>query len=310
MAARPITVMGVFVADLAFRTPRLPGWGETVMGESFRIGPGGKGSNQAVAAARLGGTVAFVGKLGRDPFGDLARATYAAEGIDTHFVFDSDGEPTGGAAILVEAARAENAIVVHPGAGAALTADEVERARPLIARSAVFMTNLELPVPVVMHGLRMARELGVTTVLNPAPAVPVPEGIFALCDHLVPNEAEATALSGLKFDTLEEAGRAAEALRARGSGGVVLTLGGRGALVAGPQGLHHVPAIKAGSVVDTTGAGDAFCGGFAIALAEGADAVAATRFGCAVAGLAVTRWGTAPAMPRRAEVDALLARPG
>ncbi len=263
-----------------------------------------------MAAARLGGTVAFIGKLGRDPFGDLARATYAAEGIDTSFLFETAEEPTGGAAILVEAERAENAIVVYPGAGAALTVEEVERARPLIAQSAVFMTNLELPVSVVMHGLRMARALGVTTVLNPAPAVPVPDEIFALCDHLAPNEAEATALSGLPVATRDEAGRAAAALRARGSGSVVLTLGGRGALVAGPHGPRHVPAVEAGPVVDTTGAGDAFCGGFAIALAEGADAVAATRFGCAAAGLKVTRWGTAPAMPRRAEVDALLARPG
>jgi ribokinase len=308
MAARPITVMGVFVADLAFRTPQLPGWGETVLGLSFKLGPGGKGSNQAVAAARLGGAVAFIGKLGRDAFGDLARRTYAEEGIDTRFLFEDSERPTGGAAILVNAAHADNAIVVYPGAGGALTIEEVERARPLIAASSVFMTNLELPVPVVMHGLEMARALGVPTILNPAPAVPLPDAVFLLCDYLTPNEAEATGLSGHPVATIEEAGRAAEALRARGAGNVVVTLGGRGALIRDAAGVRQVPAVEAGPLVDTTGAGDAFCGGFAIALAEGLDVAAAARFGCAVAGLKVTRWGTAPAMPRRAAVDELLER--
>jgi len=309
MADRPITIMGIYVADLAFRTPKLPAWGETVLGLGFKLGPGGKGSNQAVAAARLARNVTFITKLGCDTFGDLARHIYAEEGIDPRFLFETTGQPTGGAVILVDAAKGDNAIIVFPGASAHLTTAEIDQARTRIADSAVFMTNLELPVPLVMHGLRLARGLGVTTVLNPAPAVPVPEEIFRLCDYLTPNETEAAGLSGVPVAGEEGAARAAEALLARGCPNVVVTLGKRGALLRNKDVTHHVPSIDAGPVVDSTGAGDAFCGAFAVALREGRDLVAATRFGCAAAGVKVTRWGTAPAMPKRAEVEALLAAP-
>ena len=306
MAGRPITIMGVFVADLAFRTPKLPAWGETVLGLSFKLGPGGKGSNQAIAAARMGGAVAFVSKLGRDTFGDIARRAYAEEGIDTRFLFETTEHATGGAAILVDAAKGDNAIVVFPGSCAHLTTEEIDQVRAVIGSSAIFMTNLELPVPIVMHGLKIARRLGVTTILNPAPAVAVPEAIFELCDYLTPNETEATGLSGVSVASVDDAARAAEALIARGSRNVVITLGGRGALIKSGSLTQHTPAIEVGALVDTTGAGDAFCGAFAVALAEGLDPVASTRYGCAAAGVKVTRWGTAPAMPKRAEVDALL----
>lgn len=303
-----IAILGTFVADLAFRTPRLPGWGKTVVGDSFKLGPGGKGSNQAVAAARLGGAVTFVSKLGRDAFATLARQTYAAEGIDARFVFESATVATGAAGILVDAASSENAIIVYPGAPLDLTAAEIDQARPAIAGAAVFMTNLELPLPLVLHGLRLARAAGVATVLNPAPAAPVPDEVFPLCDYITPNQSEAAGLTGIAVATLADAARAADRLIMRGAGNVVLTLGGRGAFVRTAGLARHTPAIAAGTVVDTTGAGDAFCGAFAIALAEGRDPVAAARFGCAAAGLKVTRWGTAPAMPRRAEVEALLVR--
>lgn len=308
MAGRPITIMGIFVADLAFRTPKLPAWGETVLGLSFKLGPGGKGSNQAVAAARMGGAVTFISKLGRDTFGDIARRTYAEEGIDTRFLFETTEYATGGAAIIVDAVKGDNAIVVFPGSCSHLTTEEIDQARAAIGSSAIFMTNLELPVPIVMHALKIARQLGVTTVLNPAPAVPVPDTIFELCDYLTPNETEATGLSGVSVASVEDATRAAEALIARGSPNVVITLGGRGALIKSKSLTQHMPAIDVGGLVDTTGAGDAFCGAFAVALAEGRDLVAATRYGCAAAGIKVTRWGTAPAMPKRAEVDALLAK--
>jgi len=308
MAGRPITIMGVFVVDLAFSTPKLPAWGETVLGLSFKMGPGGKGSNQAIAAARMGGTVGFISKLGRDAFGDIGRSTYAAEGVDTRFLYETTEHATGGAAIIVDAAKGDNAIIVYPGACAHLTPDEIDRAEPAIRSSAIFMTNLELPVPIVMHALAMARRLGVTTILNPAPAVPVPEEIFALCDYLTPNETEAAGLTGLSIASVDDAMRAADALIARGSSNVVTTLGGRGALVKNKALTRHVPAIEVGALVDTTGAGDAFCGAFAVALAEGQDVVAATHYGCAAAGFKVTRWGTAPAMPQRAEVDAFLAK--
>jgi ribokinase len=308
MAGRPIVIMGVFVADLAFRAPKLPAWGETVLGLSFKTGPGGKGSNQAIAAARLGGSVAFISKLGRDAFGDIARRTYAEEGVDTRFLFESTEHATGGAAIIVDAAKGDNAIVVFPGACAHLTPEEIDTAQPAIEASAIFMTNLELPVPIVMHGLKLARRLGVKTVLNPAPAVPVPEEIFALCDYLTPNETEAAGLTGMPVASLDDAERVGEKLMARGVANVVITLGERGALICTKDLARHAPAVEAGDPMDSTGAGDAFCGAFAVALAEGKTLEAATRYGCAAAGIQVTQWGTAPAMPRRAEVDGLMAK--
>jgi ribokinase len=304
--AKPITIMGSFVADLAFRTHRIPAWGETILGASFVLGPGGKGSNQAVAAARAGGKVTFLCKLGQDAFGDLARRTYAEEGIDTRFVFNAADQGTGAATIIIDEARGENAIIVVPGSGYLITKAEVDKARKRIAESVIFMTQLEVPVPVAEHGLQLARSLGVTTILNPAPAVPLPESIYPLCDYLTPNETEAASLTGLPVNNLADAERAADALLARGVGSVVVTLGAQGAFVKNSKITQHVPAVEFGPVVETTGAGDAFGGGFAVALAEGADIASAARFGCAVAGISVTRRGTAPSMPHRAEVDALL----
>ncbi len=179
MSDRWVTVMGSFVADLAFRAPHLPAWGQTILGSAFRLGPGGKGSNQAVAAARLGGKVSFISKLGRDPFGDLARATYREEHIDTEFCFETAEHATGGAAIIVHASKGENAIVVVPGACFQLTTEEVDRAASLIERSSIFVTQLELPVAVVEHGLKLARSFGVPTILNPAPAPELPEYIYS-----------------------------------------------------------------------------------------------------------------------------------
>jgi ribokinase len=307
MTAKRITILGIFVADVAFRTPRNPAWGETVIGSHFKLGPGGKGSNQAVAAARLGGAVGFISKVGRDTFGDLARQLYAQEGIDTRYLFETTEYATGAAAIIIDDVNGENAIIVHPGSCSQLTAAEVDEARDDIGRSAVFMTNLELPVPVVVRGLEIARELAVTTVFNPAPAVAIPQQAFMLCDHVTPNESEATGLTGIAVNSLADAERAADALLAKGAGNVIITLGEKGVLVRNRHLSRHVPAVVAGPVVETTGAGDAFNGGFAVALAEGRDIVAAAEFGCAVAGISVTRPGTAPSMPRRGEVDALLA---
>ena len=298
--------MGSFVADLAFRTPELPHWGQTILGSQFRLGPGGKGSNQAVAAARLGARVSFISKLGKDPFGDMARNTYQQEKIDTRFLVDTTEFATGAASIVVHEGKGENAIVVVPGACFEITEAEVDRARPLIAESAVFMTQMETRLPTVEYGLKVAHEMGVMTILNPAPAQPLPESVYVYCDHLTPNESEATALSGVAVKDIDSAARAADALLARGVINVVVTLGENGALVKNASITEHVKAFNAGPVVETTGAGDAFNGGFAVALAEGLDIVSATRFGCAVAGISVTRPGTAPSMPSRSEVDALL----
>ena len=306
MAGKRVTVQGIFAADLTFRATGIPGWGETLLGDHFQVGPGGKGSNQAIAAARLGAEVVFITKLGRDMFGELARRTYAAEGVSDRHIHESPDHTTGAAAIVVDAMRGENAIVVVPGASNALTLAEVESAASDIAASSVFLTQFELKLPVVERGIRIAAERGVKVILNPAPAVTVATSIYGSVDYLTPNESEARLLSGLPVDSLAEAAHAADFFLAHGARNVLITLGARGVLVKNAQLCEHVPAVEAGRVVDTTGAGDAFNAGFAVALAEGADLISATRFGCAVAGVAVTRFGTAPAMPRREEVEALL----
>ena len=304
MTIKRVTIMGSYVADLAFRIDRLPGWGETRMGQSFQLGPGGKGSNQAVAAARAGASVAFISKLGPDAFGEIARTLYRNERINTQFVF-STTNPTGAAAILIDAAKGENAIIVVPGACFELTPAEVDKATALIAASAIFVAQLELPLPTVEHGLRLAHAHGVPTILNPAPAAPLPETIYPLCDYLTPNETEASTLTGIPVTDLNSAEQAAIALLNRGVRNVILTLGAQGALIKSSTLTRHVPAVNAGPVVETTGAGDAFNGGLATALAEGMDLSEATKFASVVAGISVTRPGTAPSMPHRSEIDAI-----
>lgn len=301
-----ITVLGSFVADLAFRVDRLPARGETLLGPSFVLGPGGKGSNQAVAAARAGGHVSFISKLGRDPFGDIARKLYADEGIDANSVYHAD-TATGAAAILIDAASGDNAIIVVPGACFTITPAEVDAARDTIADSAVLVAQLELPLEVVQHGLAIARSLGVATILNPAPAAPLPDSIYPLIDYITPNESETEALTGVHVATVADAERAADVLLARGVKNAIITLGAQGAFVKNATTTAHVAALNAGAVVETTGAGDAFNGGFAVGLTEGLGLEEAVRFGCATAGISVTRAGTAPSMPHRPEIDALLA---
>lgn len=305
MLAKRVTVMGSFVADVAFRTDKLPAWGETYMGTSFQLGPGGKGSNQAVAAARAGAKVSFISKLGKDPFGDLARKTYREEGIDTQHLL-STTTPTGAAAIIIDAHTGENSIIVVPGACYELTPEEVDQMKDLIAGSGIFLAQLELALPTVEHGLKLARSLNVPTILNPAPACKLPRSIFQYCDFVTPNETEAEVLTGIKVATQADAERAADAFLGLGVRNAIITLGSQGAFVKNASMRAHIPAYHAGPVVETTGAGDAFNGGFAAALAEGMDVLQAAHFGCAVAGISVTRAGTAPSMPFRAEVDALL----
>lgn len=266
------------------------------------MGPGGKGSNQAVAAARLGATVSIISKIGLDEFGNLARRTWADEGIDTRFVVDTAEFETGSSTITVHETTGDNAIVVVPGAGFRITRDEIDHARDVIAESAMFMTCLELPMEVVRHGLALATSLGVPTILNPAPAQLLADDIYPLCDYITPNESEATRLTGVMVSNPETASRAADVLLSRGARRVIVTLGEGGALIKTAKIEEHVPAFRAGAAVETTGAGDAFNGGLAVALAEGNELADAVRFGCVVAGICVTRFGTTPAMPSREEV--------
>ncbi|WP_187428908.1 Ribokinase [Roseobacter fucihabitans] len=297
-----VTILGVFVADTAYRADRMPRMGETIMGNSFSLGPGGKGSNQAVACARIGAQTHMISKLGQDDFAKLALDTWAEAGVVAHVDQVSESY-TGAAYIFIEESTGDNAIIIAPGAAALIRVADIEAKADLIAGSDVFVTQLEQPMDAALRALQIARQGGVTTILNPAPAAALPDGMLALCDYVTPNETECEALTGIAVESEADARRAAQALCDLGVKTPIITMGERGAYLHG-HGL--VPAVRAGAVVETTGAGDAFNGGFAAVLSEGKSALEAVRIGCATAGISVTRAGTAPAMPSRAEVEALL----
>lgn len=306
MTRSGVSILGIFVADTAYLAKRMPRIGETITGTGFSVGPGGKGSNQAVAAARAGGRVSFISKVGRDTFGDIALKTYAKAGV-IPVVTQMDDMPTGAAFIYVNDTNGENAIIVYPGAAGTISIEDVEAARATIEASQVFVTQLEQPPAAALYALEIARAAGVTTVFNPAPIEPFPDAIYPLCDYIVPNETEAAAIVGFPLVTLDDARRAGDILLAKGAGAALITLGERGVLFHTAARSEHLPAFAAGPVIDTTGAGDAFVGGFSSALSRGIPPVSAVRFGCATAGISVTRRGTAPSMPSLAEIEALLA---
>ncbi len=303
-----IVILGVFVADTAYRAARQPRMGETLLGQSFALGPGGKGSNQAVACGRLGAEVAFITRLGQDPFAEMARRTWGAAGVTPVVTEDADSY-TGAAFIFVDAASGDNAIIIAPGAAARIGPEDIEAEAARLGAANVFVTQLEQPLPAALRALELARAGGATTILNPAPAAPLPAGMLGFCDWVTPNEAEAETLTGIAVADEAGAKRAAERLVADGAGGVVVTLGARGAYMHTPAMSEVIPAFTAGPVVETTGAGDAFNGGFATALAGGAAPRDAVRYGCATAAISVTRAGAAASMPTAAEVAALLAAP-
>jgi ribokinase len=302
---KTIVILGIFAADTAYKAKRLPHIAETLIGSGFSLGPGGKGSNQAIAAAKAGGQVTFISRVGNDPFGDMALAAYAAAGVKAN-VMRMDGVSTGAAFIFVNEDNGDNAIIVAPGAAGLIGIEDVDANRAEIEAAAIFMTQLEQPIEAAIHGLTIAKKAGVTTIFNPAPAQVIPDNIYPLCDFIVPNEVEAAGIVGHPVDTEEQAVRAAETLLQRGAKTAIITLGARGSLYRTAGHSEFIPAVAAGKVIDTTGAGDAFLGGFAAALAEGRAPIDAVRFASVTAGIAVTRPGTAPAMPARAEIEALL----
>ncbi len=300
-----VAILGIFVADLAFRAGRLPGIGETIAGSGFKVGPGGKGSNQAVAAARAGAQVTFISKIGRDEFGAIALATWKKEGITPRVIEMSD-QPTGAAFIYVNETNGDNAIIVVPGAAATIGPDDVDASAQAIREASVFITQLEQPVAAARRGLEIAKASGAVTIFNPAPAERFDDELYRFCDYVTPNESEASLLTGITVRTAGDAREAGDVFLRKGAMAALITLGEAGAYLHSASQSVLVPALKAGAVVETTGAGDAFNGGLAAALAEGASALDAARFGTAVAGISVTREGTAPSMPARREVDILL----
>lgn len=301
-----VAILGVFVADAAYRATRQPNMGETILGSSFALGPGGKGSNQAVAAARCNANVSFISRLGQDAFAQMALDLYSKEGINAHI--DQIPESyTGSAYIFIDDRTGDNAIIVCPGAASTINTAYIDSVKPVIESADVFVTQLEQPLDAATHALAIARSAGVITILNTAPAESISENVFKFCDYVTPNETEAEAYTGMAVTSIEDAKKAGDVLLEKGVGTALITLGEKGALLHSAVQSIHIPAVNAGIVVETTGAGDAFNGGFAAALAQNIPPVEAARFASAVAGLSVTRAGTAPSMPARNEVDALVA---
>lgn len=302
-----ITVMGSFVVDLMGRAPHLPVKGETVKGTAFKIGPGGKGSNQGVAAQRAGAEVNMITKIGKDDFATLALKSFQQEGMDTSYIFQDDNSPTGAALILVDENTSENEILVTLGACGFITDENIEKARGVIENSKVFLTQLETNLDAVEKAVDIAHKKGVMVILNPAPVQTIQEDLFKKVDLLTPNEVEASILSGVEINTVEDASRAAKILMSKGAKSVIITLGSKGSLVVTDDKEKFIESIKV-DAVDTTGAGDAYNGGLATALAEGKDIFEAAEFANIVGALSVTKIGTAPAMPYRDEIEKFLNR--
>ncbi|EKT4454874.1 ribokinase [Pseudomonas putida] len=296
-----VVVVGSLNMDLVARARRLPRAGETLPGDSFFTVPGGKGANQAVAAARLGGSVAMIGNVGDDDYGrQLHRALYV-EGVDCQGVSTCPGVSSGVALITVDAAS-QNCIVIVPGANGLLTPQSVLRFDALLQAAEVVICQLEVPTDTVACTLARARELGKQVILNPAPATgPLPADWFAHIDYLTPNESEAEALTGVAVTDQDSARRAGECLLQLGAGKVIITLGAQGALLVTAQGHQHYPAPHV-QPLDTTAAGDTFIGGFAAGLVRGLEEGEAIIFGQRAAALSVTRAGAQPSIPYLAEL--------
>jgi ribokinase len=298
-----IVVLASFNMDLVMRTARLPGPGETLHGD-FAMYLGGKGFNQAVASRRLGAEVAVIGRVGDDDFGAAFLDALDAEGIDRAAVSVSSSQGTGVAAVVVDA-EGENAILQSPRANRELSAADVAREVEAITGSDVAALQLETSMAAAETFVHMAADAGVRVLFNPAPAAPVPVGLLARCDVVAANAVEALALTGIRVASPDDAAAAAREIVAAGAGAAVVTLGAHGAVLhdgahAAHHGTHDVP------VVDTVGAGDAFCAAVAVALADGRTLDEAVRFGNAAGALACTRPGAEPSMPRRHEVEALI----
>src|SRR5512139_1282138 len=294
-----IVVVGSINMDLVVRAPHLPQPGETIIGSDFKTFPGGKGANQAVAAARLGGHVKMIGRVGNDAFGEQLLQTLRADRIDTTFVQLDTAAPSGVALITVEEAG-QNTIVVASGANARVTPADVDAAAAAFAGASVLLLQLECPLPTVRHAIEVARQHQVRVILNPAPSQPLDAQLLSQIDYLVPNQIELSLLT--QAGSPEEG---VKRLKALGVKQVVVTLGGDGAAVFDDDQAYQLPPHQV-NVVDTTAAGDAFVGGFAVALVESKSTRAAAEWGNAAGALAVTRAGAQPSLPTRAELGEFL----
>ena len=299
MEKKGILVIGSSNTDMTVKTAKLPVPGETVLGGEFIMGAGGKGANQAVAAKRLGGDVAFVCKVGKDVFGDNAIKDYEKEGLDTSLVMRSD-KPSGVALITVDE-NAENCIVVASGANNDISEADIDAIADQIRNASILLLQLEIPVPAVRRAVEIAHEAGVFTVLNPAPACELPEEIYKNISLIIPNRTEAATLTGVSVDDSASLEKAVAVLRERGVEKVVVTVGSEGSLIFDGETSTLVPAIKV-NAIDTTAAGDTFCAGICVGLSEGKTLKEAVEFATKASSVTVQRMGAQASIPFRNEL--------
>lgn len=300
-----VVVTGSFITDIAVFTPRFPADGETVPGKSIKIGPGGKGSNQATAASRAGAEVIMITKVGKDFMSNIAFDHYKNEGMTQKYVYSEDGLETGSAIIEINTTSAENRIIVLKGANDKITKQEVDNAEEEFKSCDVVLLQLESSEISLAESIQLARKYGKIIVFNPAPAGKIDETIFQNVDYITPNETEAEFFTGIKVTDEATAEQAADALLQKGAKNVIITLGKTGVYVKTKEFQGIIPSFKV-KAVDTTGAGDAFNGGFCAAIAEGMGVKQAVTFANALAAISVTRQGTSPVMPYRDEIEKML----
>ena len=298
-----IVVIGSCNTDMVINTERLPQPGETIIGGNFFMNAGGKGANQAVAAARLGGRVSFIAKVGNDHFGSRSIEQYKSEGIEVEHILVDNDNPSGVALIMVDA-KGENCIAVASGANALLRPEDIDKATDTIERGDIVLMQLETPLETVEYASRIAREKGKKVILNPAPALHLPESLLNNLYMIIANEIETEYISGIKITDMDSICRAADIISSRGVENVVITLGSKGAFVKENGAYHQVPAIKV-KAVDATAAGDTFCGALCVALAEGKDILEAVEFANRCASVTVTRLGAQSSLPYRSEIDGM-----
>ncbi|ASA25884.1 ribokinase [Paenibacillus donghaensis] len=302
-----IVVIGSLNMDMVVRSGRAPEAGETVIGDSFVLSAGGKGANQAVAAARLGSTVRLVGKVGADAFGSELLEIIKQEGIDSEYLSVSGSRSTGVASIVLEESG-ENRIIVVPGANMELTADDIQLLEPVITGAKLLVMQLEMDLHMTEQAVGIAHASGIPVILNPAPAQRLSDELLSHVTYLTPNETEAGILSGVQVDNLDSAREAAAVLLRKGVQNVIMTLGAQGALIVNSQGQIHVPGFPVKAVVDTVAAGDSFNGALAQQLTAGRSLEEAVTFANAVGALAVGKAGAIPSLPTLAEVEQFLER--
>ena len=293
-----IIVVGSLNADLVVRTPRFPQPGETISGEDLQVIPGGKGANQAVAAARLGANVSMLGRVGKDNFGDFLLDNLKANHVDTYLV-QGDDASTGTATIIVDA-NGQNSIILSAGANGKVSSLDVEHAS--FSDYSLLLLQLEIPTPTVLSAAKLAKQSGVRVILNPAPAKELPDELISLADFIIPNETELSLLTGMEVNDIPSAEEAARVLLIKGAKNFIVTLGNKGALIVNEEITTHVETFIV-DVVDTTAAGDAFIGGFASVLDSANSLADAVRYGCACGALATTKFGAQPSLPSKKEVE-------